>query len=185
MPTRQGDVALLNDPVAQELLRGRTPARLAYTWTDGSPRVVPIGVYWNGSELVMGTWPHAPKITALRRDPRVAISIDTQTMPFKVLLIRGTARLELLDEPVPEWIEVNKQLAGDEAAGIETAQQLGSLVPVLGGMMRVRVRPEWVGILDFETRFPSEVERGVAAAQAAGADAPATEPGSEGRRIGG
>ena len=172
MPTKQGDLAVLNDPVAQELLRGRIPARLAYTWTDGSPRVVPIGVYWNGEELVMGTWPHAPKIKALRRDPRVALTIDTETMPFKVLLIRGTVRMELLDEPVPEWIEVNKQLAGDDAAGTRNAQQLGSLVPVLGGMMRLRVRPEWAGILDFETRFPSEVERGVAAANAARADVP-------------
>lgn len=172
MPTKQGDLALLNDPVAQELLQGKIPARLAYTWTDGSPRVVPIGVYWNGQELVMGTWPHAPKIKALRRDPRVAITIDTQTMPFKVLLIRGTARTELLDEPVPEWIEVNKQLAGDDEVGTQMAQQLGSLVPVLGGMVRIRVRPEWVGIIDFETRFPNEVERGFEAAQAAHADPP-------------
>ena len=60
MPTKQGDLALLNDPVARELLRGRTPARLAYSWTDGSPRVVPIAFYWNGEELVLGTWPHSP-----------------------------------------------------------------------------------------------------------------------------
>jgi hypothetical protein len=172
MPTKQGDVALLNDPVAQELLRGRTPARLAYTWTDGSPRVVPMGVYWNGEELVMCTWPHAPKVKALRRDPRVAITIDTPTMPFKVLLVRGTARLELLDAPGPEWTEANKRLAGDDVAGTQAAQQLGGLASVLGGMMRLGVRPEWVGILDFETRFPSEVERGVAAAQAAHADEP-------------
>ena len=164
MPTKQGDLALLNDPVAQELLQGKIPARLAYTWTDGSPRVVPIAAYWNGEELVMGTWPHAPKIKALRRDPRVAITIDTHDVPFKVLLIRGTARLELLDEPVPEWVEAGKRLAGEEA-GTQMAQQLGSLVPVLGGMMRVRVRPEWVGIIDFQSRFPSEVERGMELAQ--------------------
>jgi hypothetical protein len=97
----------------------------------------------------------------------VAITIDTQTMPFKVLLVRGTARTELLDEPVPEWIEVTKQLAGDDEAGSQMAQQLGSLVPLLGGMVRIRVRPEWVGIIDFETRFPNEVERGFEAAPAA------------------
>jgi hypothetical protein len=173
VPTKQGDVALLDDPVAQELLRGKLPARLAYTWTDGSPRVVPIAAYWDGQELVMGTWPHAPKIKALRRDPRVAVTIDTQAPPFHVLLLRGTARMELLDEPVPEWVEAGKRLAGDEL-GTQMAQQLGSLVPVLGGMVRLRVRPEWVGLLDFETRFPSEVERGVAAAHAA--PPPAAEP---------
>jgi hypothetical protein len=29
MATKQGDLALLNEPVAQELLRSRIPARLA------------------------------------------------------------------------------------------------------------------------------------------------------------
>ena len=162
VPTKQGDLALLNDPVAQELLRGKIPARLAYTWTDGTPRVVPIGVYWNGEELVMGTPPARPKIKALRRNPAVAITIDTETFPNKVLLIRGAARMELLDEPVPEWAEAGKRLVGDEEGGTQMAQQLGALVPLMGGMMRIRVRPEWAGILDFEPRFPSEVERAVA-----------------------
>ena len=33
---------LLDDPVAQELLHSTNLARLAYTWHDGTPRVVPI-----------------------------------------------------------------------------------------------------------------------------------------------
>jgi hypothetical protein len=166
MPTRQGDLSLLHDPVAQELLRGRIPARLAYTWTDGTPRVVPIGAYWNGEELIMGTPPRAPKIKALRQNPAVAITIDTEAFPCKVLLIRGSASMELLDEPVPEWAEAGKRLMGEEV-GTRMTQQLGALVPLMGGMMRIRVRPEWVGIIDFESRFPSEVERAVEAAQAA------------------
>jgi hypothetical protein len=170
MPTKQGDLSMLDDPVAQELLQGKIPARLAYTWPDGSPRVVPIGAYWNGEELVMGTPAHAPKVKALRQNPKVAITIDTNAFPCKVLLIRGTASLELLDEPVPEWIEAGKRLMGEEV-GTQMTQQLGALVPLMGGMMRIRVRPEWVGIIDFETRFPSEVERGVEMAQAAGASA--------------
>jgi hypothetical protein len=44
MPTVQGDLGLLNEPVAQRLLQSRIPARLAYVWADGTPRVVPIGV---------------------------------------------------------------------------------------------------------------------------------------------
>jgi len=35
MPTVQGDLALLNEPVAQRLLQSRIPARLAYVWGDG------------------------------------------------------------------------------------------------------------------------------------------------------
>jgi len=44
MPTKQGDLSMLNDPIAQELLNAPLPAHLAYTWTDGSPSVIPIGV---------------------------------------------------------------------------------------------------------------------------------------------
>ena len=55
MPTKQGSFALLNDPVARELLQSTAPARLAYVWPDGSPRVVPIWFHWNGKEIVLGT----------------------------------------------------------------------------------------------------------------------------------
>jgi len=54
MTTQQGDLALLQDPIALELLASRQPARLAYTWTDRTPRVVPIWFTWTGDELVCG-----------------------------------------------------------------------------------------------------------------------------------
>ena len=43
---------------------------------------------------------------------------------------------------------------------------MGPLLPHTGGMVRIGIHPEWVGILDFEQRFPSAVERAVAAAPA-------------------
>ena len=93
MPVTQGDLSLLQHPAAQELLQSKIPARLAYVWTDGTPRVVPIWFHWNGSELVMGTPPKAPKLKALAKNPKVALTIDGDVFPHKVLLIRGSARL--------------------------------------------------------------------------------------------
>jgi hypothetical protein len=49
--TQQGNLALLDDPVAQRLLQASIPAQLAYTWTDGSPRVTPI---W--STVTVDSW---------------------------------------------------------------------------------------------------------------------------------
>jgi len=46
MTIAQGDIALLRDPVAQALLSSRQPAQLAYTWTDGTPRVESPRVSW-------------------------------------------------------------------------------------------------------------------------------------------
>jgi len=71
MPVAQGSTALLDDPTAKELLRSRIPARLAYIWPDGSPRVVPVWFHWNGSEFVIATPPKAPKLKALRRTRRL------------------------------------------------------------------------------------------------------------------
>jgi len=96
MATEQGSVDLLDDPVAQELLGSRLPAHLAYNWTDGTPRVVPIGFHWNGSEIVCGTPTDAPKMMALRNGSKAAVTIDTDAMPYKVLVVRGTVRTDTL-----------------------------------------------------------------------------------------
>ena len=39
----KGGTELLQDPVAQELLASRIPARLAYNWTDGTHGWCPFG----------------------------------------------------------------------------------------------------------------------------------------------
>jgi PPOX class probable F420-dependent enzyme len=114
--TRQGDVALLNDPLAQELLRARVPARLAYVWPDGTPRVVPIGFHWTGAEVVLGTPPDAPKVRALRRNPQVALTIDTDAFPYKVLLIRGAATVDVVAGVVPEYAQMCRRNLGEEGA---------------------------------------------------------------------
>ncbi len=71
MPVKQGDLELLQDPVSQELLQSKIPARLAYIAADGTPRVVPIWFHWNGREFVMATPPKAPKLNALAKNPKV------------------------------------------------------------------------------------------------------------------
>ena len=65
MPTKQGSIDLVNDPVAQRLLHSSIPARLAYNWTDGTPRVIPVAFHWNGQQIVIGTPSSAPKLKAL------------------------------------------------------------------------------------------------------------------------
>src|SRR5262245_23495243 len=101
MTSRQGSLELLQDPVAQRLLQSRLPARLAYSWTDGSPRVIPIGFHWTGSEIFFGTPPDSPKMRAFRDGTKVAVTIDTDEMPYQVLQIRGTARTDVVDGIAP------------------------------------------------------------------------------------
>jgi hypothetical protein len=151
MSAKQGDLSLLQHPAAKELLASRIPARLAYVCTDGSPRVIPIWFHWNGSEFILGTPPKAPKLKALAKSPRVSLTIDTDTFPHKVLLVRGVARLESIPGIVPEYA-----LAAERYFGREQGQAwVGQLGKMISSMVRVTITPDWVGLLDFQTRFPS------------------------------
>jgi PPOX class probable F420-dependent enzyme len=151
MGVKQGDLGLLEHPIAQELLASAIPARLAYVWTDGTPRVVPIWFHWTGQELVLATPPKAPKLKALARNPKVSLTIDDNQFPHKVLLIRGRARLEAVDGIVPEYAAAAERYFGREK-GQAWVKQLRGMIP---GMVRIAITPEWVGLLDFQTRFPS------------------------------
>jgi len=151
MAVKQGDLELLEHPVAKELLASNIPARLAYVWTDGTPRVAPIWFHWDGRELVLGTPPKAPKLKALAHNPRVAITIDDNAFPHKVLLIRGTARMKTMDGVVPEYAQAAERYFGREQ-GKAWVEQVRAKIPQ---MVRIAITPEWVGVLDFQTRFPS------------------------------
>lgn len=151
MPVKQGDLNLLQHPASQQLLQSKIPARLAYVWTDGTPRVVPIWFHWNGKEFVLATPPKAPKLKALAKNPKVALTIDDNTFPHKVLLVRGTARLEPMKGIVPEYAQAAERYFGPQQ-GKGWVAQLNSMIQE---MVRINITPEWVGLLDFQTRFPS------------------------------
>ncbi len=151
MPVKQGSLDLLQHPASQQLLQSKIPARLAYVWTDGTPRVVPIWFHWNGKELVLATPPKAPKLKALAKNPKVALTIDDNTFPHKVLLIRGTAKLEPVKGIVPEYAQAAERYFGLQQ-GKGWVVQLQSMIQE---MVRISITPEWVGLLDFQSRFPS------------------------------
>ncbi len=151
MATKQGDLALLDDPVAQELLHSTILARLAYVWRDGTPRVAPVWFYWTGTEIVVASPPRSPKLQVLRDGSKVALTIDSEPSPNKVLLVRGTATIETVAGTPPEYDASARRYEGEEA-GSGWLEQVHAL---FSHMARIAIRPEWVGILDFETRFPS------------------------------
>jgi len=151
MAVKQGDLGLLQHPVSVELLQSKIPARLAYVWMDGTPRVIPIWFHWTGRDFVMASPPKAPKLKALAKNSKVSFTIDDNTFPHKVLLVRGTAHLRSVEGIVPEYAAAAERYFGREQ-GQAWVKQLGGLIK---SMVRITVTPEWVGLLDFQTRFPS------------------------------
>ena len=145
---------VLSDRLARELLHSPLLARLGYNGLDGAPRVVPLGYLWNGSAFVVCTATGAPKVRALATNPRVALSIDTDTQPPKVLLVRGTASVSIIDGVPDEFLRASeKSLSREQWPQFEA--RVRSLYP---RMARITIEPDWAKLLDFETRFPVAVE---------------------------
>jgi len=151
MPVKQGDLSLLQTDASKELLNSTIPMRLAYVGSDGAPRVVPIWFCWNGRDIVLGTAPKSPKVKALKKNPRVALTLDENCFPPRVLSIRGTARLDTVAGVAPEYALAAERYLGAEQ-GKAWVKQLISMSPE---MVRITITPDWVGYLDFQTRFPS------------------------------
>jgi hypothetical protein len=145
---------ILNRPHSQELL-ARDLARLAYVANDGTPRNIPISFTWNGSEIVLCTSTNAPKLHALRNNPMVALTIDTEVHPPKILLIRGRAELDLVEGIPDEYLQMNGTYEMTPEQRVEWEARVRSLYD---SMVRIVVTPTWVKLIDFETTLPSAVE---------------------------
>ena len=145
---------VLNRPISQELL-ARDLTRLAYVAKDGTPRNVPMGFTWNGSEIVMTTAKNAPKLPALRNNPTVALTIDTEVHPPKLLLIRGRVELDVVDGIPDEYFEASGTYEMTPEQRVEWEAGVRSLYD---GMVWIILTPTWAKLIDFETTLPSAVE---------------------------
>jgi hypothetical protein len=145
---------ILHRPLSQELL-ARDLTRLVYVAKDGTPRNIPIGFTWNGSEIVLCTTTNAPKLHALRHAPMVALTIDTEVHPPKMLLIRGRAELDVVEGIPDEYLQMNGTYTMTPEQRVVWEAEVRSLYD---GMVRIVVTPTWVKLIDFETTLPTPVE---------------------------
>ena len=149
------DVAeILDKPISREMLH-RDITRLAYVAADGTPRVVPIAFTWNGTEVVMCTSTNAPKLASLRRNPSVALTIDTEVHPPMILLIRGNAVLDEVEGIPDEYLQINGSYEMTPEQRVVWEAEVRSLYP---SMVRIVVTPTWAKLIDFEETLPTAVE---------------------------
>ncbi len=75
--------------------------------------------------------------------------------PPKILLISGTVRIDTVESIAPEDAAMIRRTMSEEdgQALLAEAARLR--------MTRIFIHPDWVGLLDFETRLPSAVERAI------------------------
>ena len=105
--------------------------------------------HWNGTEVVLSSFAEAAKIRAIRARPDIAIDIDATMHPPEILLIRGRAEITDVSGVVPEFVAANIRYGGSIFGGGRIAE----VDHPTTRMVRIGVRPTWVGLLDFKTRF--------------------------------
>jgi nitroimidazol reductase NimA-like FMN-containing flavoprotein (pyridoxamine 5'-phosphate oxidase superfamily) len=100
----------LGHPGARNLLDSATLLRLAYNGSDGFPRVIPIGFYWNRHQIVICRAATAPKVKSLSSRPHVAMTIDVGDTPTetKALLVRGLASVDIVDGVPDEYVAASR-----------------------------------------------------------------------------
>ena len=150
---RDDVIAVLNKPLALELMNSIVPARVAYNGPDGYPRVIPVGFLWNGEEIVFCSPANAAKVRSIQDDPKVAITIDTEGMPPHVLFIRGDAAVEIVDGVPEDFLEASRRRMPEEmfanwAAGVRALYDT---------MAVIKIAPTWAKLIDFETTLPSAI----------------------------
>jgi len=87
--------------------------------------------------------PHAPKVPALKANPKAAFSVDTNAFPPHVLLVRGTAATDIVDGVPPEYLAASRKGVGPDQWDAFEAQV-------------------WAKLLDFQTRVPTPIEKLIA-----------------------
>jgi hypothetical protein len=95
------------------------------------------------------------RVGSPRRNPAVALTIDTEAHPPKVLLIRGRAELDVVDGIPEEYLQWNGTY---EMTPEQRAEWEAGVRSLYDGMVRVVVTPTWAKLIDFETTLPSAIE---------------------------
>jgi hypothetical protein len=106
-------------------------------------------------KFVLCTVPHAPKVSALKANPKVAFTVDTNAFPPHVLLVRGTAAIDIVDGVPPEYLAASRKGVGPDQWDAFEAQ----VRAMYKQMARIKITPLWAKLLDFQTRFPTPIEK--------------------------
>jgi PPOX class probable F420-dependent enzyme len=118
------------------VMTGTRTGKLAVTRADGRPHVTPIWFVLDGDDVILNTGADGVKGKALRRDPRVSLSVDDQEPPYSFVVIEGTAEVS---EDLGELRRWAVAIAG-RYMGADRAEEFGARNAVPGELL-VRIRP--------------------------------------------
>jgi PPOX class probable F420-dependent enzyme len=118
------------------LAEGTRTAKVATVRKDGSPHVTPVWFVLDGDDLVFTTGCEDVKAHNLRRNPRIAVAVDDQLLPYSHVRITGEAEIS---DDLDEMLEWTTRI-GARYMGEDRAEEFGRRDAVAGEVL-VRVRP--------------------------------------------
>jgi PPOX class probable F420-dependent enzyme len=133
----------VNPDELRAFLERREPALVGVVGTlreDGSPHLVPVWYRWDGESILI--WTDDVRVWArnLRRDPRVAFSVQEIEAPFAAVALRGRATLTRADDD--ETLGQIRRIIERYVPGNELPGFLESWL--VGPQILVRIEPEVV-----------------------------------------
>lgn len=83
-------------------------AKIATVNPDGSPYVVPVWHEWDGKILWVISKPTARYAQNLKKDPRIAVCIETPKLPYIRVMMEGSVDLLPADH---DWLPMGRRMA--------------------------------------------------------------------------
>ncbi|HEY2286692.1 MAG TPA: PPOX class F420-dependent oxidoreductase [Streptosporangiaceae bacterium] len=121
------------------VMAGTLTGKLAVTRADGRPHVTPIWFVLDGDDVILNTGAESIKGKALRRDPRVSLSVDDQRPPYSFVVIEGVAEISEDPGELRRWATA----IGGRYMGADRAAEFGARNAIPGELL-VRIRPSRV-----------------------------------------
>lgn len=128
---------MMQEPI-RAILTGVRNAWLATLLPDGAPHLTPIWIDVDGDDVVFSTTEETVKVRNLRRDPRVALAVESEEDRYRVVTLRGIV-VSIEADPKGDLVErLSWRHDGHGWRGEDDA----------GSRVLVRVRPERVTLLE-------------------------------------
>ena len=80
-------------PDVEEFLRQPNVAALSSVRPDGRPHVTPVWYEFSGGEFTVSTFRSAQKLKNVARKGFASLCIYTQELPYRLVIVEGTARV--------------------------------------------------------------------------------------------
>jgi PPOX class probable F420-dependent enzyme len=116
---------------------GTRTGKVATVRGDGGPHVAPVWFILDGETMVFTTGAESVKGRNLRRDARIAMTVDDQRPPYSFVYIRGTVDIS---DDMDVLLEMATQI-GARYMGEDRAEEFGKRNAVEGELL-VRIRPD-------------------------------------------